>query len=81
MAAGVCYWSGNGSYCCPCLGQGQYDVNDLSISCRECGHPLKNHFQIGRKGFLLSAKLILILFKRTQVMLVLAKFCYRDTKP
>ncbi|CDM37175.1 hypothetical protein DTO013E5_9485 [Penicillium roqueforti] len=60
MAAGVCYWSGNGSYCCPCLGQGQYDVNDLSISCRECGHPLKNHFQIGPHPSDASASQVLL---------------------
>ncbi|CAG8897053.1 unnamed protein product [Penicillium egyptiacum] len=48
MTAGACYWSGNGSYCCPCRGQGQPDVAESSsTSCLECGHPLRNHFRIG----------------------------------
>ncbi|KAJ5973082.1 uncharacterized protein N7479_003000 [Penicillium vulpinum] len=47
MATGACYWSGNGSYCCPCSGQGQPDVAEsLSTLCVECGHSLKNHFII-----------------------------------
>ncbi|KUM63150.1 hypothetical protein ACN42_g3945 [Penicillium freii] len=48
MTAGACYWSGNGSYCCPCRGQGQPDVAESSsTACLECGHPLRNHYKIG----------------------------------
>ncbi|KAJ5933231.1 hypothetical protein N7516_007720 [Penicillium verrucosum] len=48
MTVGACYWSGNGSYCCPCHGQGQPDVAESSSTpCLECGHPLGNHFRIG----------------------------------
>ena len=55
MSTGACYWSGNGSYCCPCSGKGQADVADSSsTSCLECGHPIRIHVIIGRKEFLLS---------------------------
>ncbi|CAG8150139.1 unnamed protein product [Penicillium nalgiovense] len=48
MSTGACYWSGNGSYCCPCSGKGQADVAEASsTSCLECGHPLRSHFIIG----------------------------------
>ncbi|KAJ5437632.1 hypothetical protein N7445_006176 [Penicillium cf. griseofulvum] len=48
MTAGACYWSGNGTYNCPCLGRGQSDVSESSYApCLECGHPLRNHFRIG----------------------------------
>ncbi|KAJ5519454.1 hypothetical protein N7453_001876 [Penicillium expansum] len=48
MTAGACYWSGHSSYCCPCRGRGQPDVAESSsISCLECGHPLRNHYRIG----------------------------------
>ncbi|OQE13831.1 hypothetical protein PENFLA_c043G06218 [Penicillium flavigenum] len=48
MSTGACYWSGNGSYFCPCSGKGQADVAESSsTSCLECGHPLRSHFIIG----------------------------------
>ncbi|KAJ5173548.1 uncharacterized protein N7500_001479 [Penicillium coprophilum] len=57
MATGACYWSGNGTYCCPCLGRGQSDESEYSSTCcPECGHPISYHFRLRRKLFLLSVK-------------------------